>query len=530
MQPNMGMGNEGWDYYSPLFPDPQFPFPFDGTSTIAASSGYGINDADARVLDFSVLSCNTRPLEPLVLPSLPSRSRAIIPIDVTSTSRASTHGDYTASTLGSTASHSSAELMGATPRLTPRRTASQLPPTLTISPGPRTSMESSEEEGSTTMRLPVVPPVPSLPTTDAPRRFTRNLWECTTPTPDSEFFTELGHITPSTTSSVYGCSPSGLSDWSSFLDTLLDDFPHIPDGHVDNVWMENVLQKYIDPLIGTAMPTTTTTNKRKWPTSSDSDSEGSTKKTKRPRTKKDDASMPNSVEDSISWATPVVQSNKQTEQGPSAGEDAPTHSDTPQFQSGVTAGPAEGPSTGKKVAKPKKATRSKKASRPKKATRPKKAANPPKPVLCPVAGCNSKFSRNQDLNRHICTDMESHPQIRNVPGWERRYGVPDDFKGKLTSCPFSLCDHLSKSRGMRRNEVDKHMRAHHGGMDVTMWLERVAMLIRRRERAGLWTYEDEVSKEWEDELGVTNFVQREGEEVPEQGFLDWCLRYVLFES
>lgn len=74
------------------------------------------------------------------------------------------------------------------------------------------------------------------------------------------------------------------------------------------------------------------------------------------------------------------------------------------------------------------------------------------------------------------------------------------------------------------------MRAHHGGMDVTMWLERVAMLIRRRERAGLWTDEDEVSKEWEDELGVTNFVQREGEEVPEQGFLDWCLRYVLFES
>lgn len=520
------MGDGSWDYYSPLFPDPQLPFPFDGTFAIAVSTGSGIDDTNARVLDFPVLSADTRPLEPLVLPALPSRSRAIIPIDVTSTSRAHSPGNSTASdTLESTASHTSAELMGTIPRLTPRRTASQLPPTLTISPGPRTSMESSEEEGSTTMRLPVVPPVPSLPTTDAPQRFTRNLWKCATPTPDSDFFTELGHITPSTTSSVYGYSPSGLADWSSFLDTLLDDFPHIPAGHVDHVWMENVLQEYIDPLIGTTIPTTTTTttNKRKSSPSSDSDSQGSTKKMKTSGPRTND-STPNGADTPIRWATPVVQTNYHTEQGASASEDAPTHDDLPQFQPGVESGPAEGLSTGKKAEKPKKAVKRKRASRPKKAT------NPPKPVFCPVAGCNGKYTRLQDLRRHLCTDQKTHPQIRDVPDWQQRCGVPKNFKGKLMSCPFSRCKHISKSHGMRRCEVDKHMRARHGGMDVTMWLKRVATLIRRRERAGLWTAEDMVSTRWKDMLSVTNFVQREGEEVPEKGFLDWCLRYVLWES
>lgn len=272
------------------------------------------------------------------------------------------------------------------------------------------------------------------------------------------------------------------------------------------------MQKYVDPFIGTAMPVTTTTNKRKESPSSDSDSDRSSKKIKTSTTQTND-STPNGAEDSIRWATPVVQSNKQAKQGASASEDVPAHDDLPRFQPGVATRPAEGPSTGKKATKPKR------AAKPKKATIPS--------IRCPIASCNKKFGRNEELHRHICTNKDRHPQIRNVPGWERRYGVPDDFKGKLMACPFPSCKHRSKIDGMRRYEVDKHMRAHHGGMNVTMWLERVAMLIRRRERAGLWTDEDKVSYVWKDDVSVTNFEQWEDEDFDKDLF-DWCFRYVFW--
>lgn len=79
---------------------------------------------------------------------------------------------------------------------------------------------------------------------------------------------------------------------------------------------------------------------------------------------------------------------------------------------------------------------------------------------------------------------------------------------------------------MRRDGLDEHMRREHGGLVVKTWMERVAMLIRRRRNEGKWTVGMARGREWKDEEGVRTFVMGRGDFV-EKGVFNWCFRYVL---
>lgn len=77
---------------------------------------------------------------------------------------------------------------------------------------------------------------------------------------------------------------------------------------------------------------------------------------------------------------------------------------------------------------------------------------------------------------------------------------------------------------MRSDEMNKHMRDAHR-MGVETWKGRVATLIRRKQLAGTWTAEDEVSTEWGYEAEVTNF-QELSSDVVDKDLVAWSGKYV----
>lgn len=137
-----------------------------------------------------------------------------------------------------------------------------------------------------------------------------------------------------------------------------------------------------------------------------------------------------------------------------------------------------------------------------------------KPIICPIPGCFEKkettFVRVQELRRHICTAI-AHEDERSVPGWEKRWGIPPGYRGKIKSCPYLDCP--KRGRAMRRNEyLDVHMREKHG-IDSKEWSRRVSLLVRRMKKENRWTEEDAARKEWIYEKEIAEFVYRPGEEL-----------------
>lgn len=133
--------------------------------------------------------------------------------------------------------------------------------------------------------------------------------------------------------------------------------------------------------------------------------------------------------------------------------------------------------------------------------------------VCPIPGCFQRkprfFGRVQERHRHICTAIR-HEVERSVPGWEKRWGIPDDYNGKIKYCPYISCP--QRRRAMRRNEhLNKHMRRDHR-IDMTEWNWRVGCIAERMKEEGRWTEEDDRRKEWIYEREVDEFVGNPGEE------------------
>lgn len=311
---------------------------------------------------------------------------------------------------------------------------------------------------------------------------------------------------------------------SSFAHTPLDD-PFIWPGEtvIPPEQLETMAENMVYPDHSLRPHTAPSTSKRSRP--SDEDDERCVKKAKTTRDDDDnDDSMANGLEYIVRWATPVVQSDYQTEQGASARKDVPTHNNQPQFPSSTQTGPTAGSSNsaGKKGAK-----KGRTVKRTRKAKGPKRAKGEVKEkIRCPISPCPYLFDRHQEQWRHVCC-CDEHENLRAVPGWEQRIMVPDWHKNRLMVCPFLDCPAHTHPKGIRRDKLNKHMRAHHGGLDVGTWLDNVATLIARRKRAGQWTDEDAVSTDWQDAAGVTSFVPRADDRV-DGDLYDWVLRYVYW--
>ncbi|EIM91129.1 uncharacterized protein STEHIDRAFT_152794 [Stereum hirsutum FP-91666 SS1] len=132
---------------------------------------------------------------------------------------------------------------------------------------------------------------------------------------------------------------------------------------------------------------------------------------------------------------------------------------------------------------------------------------PDQKLRCPIPGCYEKkpkiYNRDLDVYRHICT-VNRHKAERAKPGWEKRWGIPDDYHGKLVACPYTSCEENCEGREIRRDRLNKHMRREHG-MDLEEWRCRVRVLTRRMKKAGTWTEEDATRKYWKYEEEVDNF-------------------------
>ncbi|EIM84624.1 uncharacterized protein STEHIDRAFT_159288 [Stereum hirsutum FP-91666 SS1] len=306
------------------------------------------------------------------------------------------------------------------------------------------------------------------------------------------------HITsPDSFAFPLGCSisaPSGLLDFP-----LLDIPPGDSDqslGFEDDPWFAETALQLLTPddeLYVRALEFATARNKRQRSPSLDTSDLRSRKKAKM-TTDDDDNLEPHGHEDTVRWTTPVVQPNKQLEQGAFAYEDVPPQRDVPRFLPAAEAGPAEGSSTSGKERVP-----------------------------CPIPSCSMTFACQRTAWRHVATNR-NHSGVRSEPGWEVRYGIPLNTQRLRIRCPYIGCERHNRKRGLRSDEMNNHMRDVHR-VGVETWKKRVATLIRRRQLAGTWTAEDEVSTEWEYEAEVTNF-QELSSDVVDKDLVAWSGKYV----
>lgn len=294
-----------------------------------------------------------------------------------------------------------------------------------------------------------------------------------------------------------GCSTSASSGCSSFpLFDLPPGDSHQSYDLEDDPWFAETALQLLTPddeLYVRALEFATARNKRQRSPSFDTDNLRSRKKAK--MTNDDDyASEPHGLEDTVRWATPVVQLDKHLEQGAFAYEDVPPQHDVPRFLPAAEAGPAEGSST---IGKER--------------------------VPCPIPSCSMTFACQRTASRHVATHR-NHSGVRSEPGWGDRYGISLTTQRMRIRCPYIGCERHSRKRGLRSDEMNNHMRDVHR-VGVETWKERVATLIRRRQLAGIWTAEDEVSTEWEYEAEVTNF-QELSSDVVDKDLVAWSGKYV----
>ncbi|EIM84427.1 uncharacterized protein STEHIDRAFT_112805 [Stereum hirsutum FP-91666 SS1] len=104
-----------------------------------------------------------------------------------------------------------------------------------------------------------------------------------------------------------------------------------------------------------------------------------------------------------------------------------------------------------------------------------KPAKTYKKVACPIPVCSGRMLYNAgSMHQHIRLSAIHRPD-RAVPGWEKRWGIPEKSRAKMVLCPYIGC----LSGEMRKDtQLDKHMLDKHS-VDYEEWRFKVEQEGRR---------------------------------------------------
>lgn len=105
-----------------------------------------------------------------------------------------------------------------------------------------------------------------------------------------------------------------------------------------------------------------------------------------------------------------------------------------------------------------------------------KPAKTSKKVACPIPVCSGQklYYNAGSMHQHIRLSAIHRPD-RAVPGWERRWGIPEKSRAKMVLCPYIGC----LSGEMRQDtQLDKHMLEKHS-VDYEAWCVKAEQERRR---------------------------------------------------